>query len=132
MIKTRPSGRRTAIWPRRACNIFGPRFNVARAIGRGLGRGLAVGLGVGTGVAVGVGLGLAVGAVAGVGVGVGDAVGPGLADAVAVGRMLAVGLGVVVFEQATTTSSRVKIEPIRARRRVRTVSSSVIYVSGQA
>jgi hypothetical protein len=132
MIKTRPSRRRTAIWSWRACNIFGPRFNVARAIGRGLGRGLAVGLGVGTGVAVGVGLGLAVGAV--VGVGVGNAVGPGLADAgaVAVGPVLAVGLGVVVFEQVTTTSSRVKIEPIRARCRVRTVSSSVIYVSGQA
>jgi hypothetical protein len=41
----------------------------------------------------------------------------------------AVGLGVDELEQATTASSSKKIEPIRARRPVRTLSSSVTLVS---
>jgi hypothetical protein len=76
---------------------------VAGAIGRGLG--------------VAVGRGLAVG----LGVGVADGVG-GTALLVTT-----VGLGVAVFEQATTASSRKNIEPIRARRPVRTLSSQIIY-----
>jgi hypothetical protein len=47
----------------------------------------------------------------------------GLGDGVAGGALLAPAVGVAVLEQATTTSSRVKIEPIRARRPVRTLSS---------
>ena len=49
--------------------------------------------------------------------------GPGFTVAGAIGRGLAVGLGVAVPEQATTASIRDKIEPIRARRPVRTLSS---------
>jgi hypothetical protein len=93
--------------------IFGPGFSVAGAIGRGLG------VAVGSGLGVAVGSGLAVG----LGVGIADGVG-GTALLVTT-----VGLGVAVFEQATTASSRMKIEPIRARRPVRTLSSSVIYVA---
>jgi hypothetical protein len=103
--------------------IFGPAFNVARAIGRGLGRRLAVGLGVGRGLAVGTGVGVA----AVVGVGVSSAVGLGVADAV--GLALAVGLGVTVFEQADTASSKDRIEPIRAIGPVLTRSSLIIDVS---
>jgi hypothetical protein len=76
-------------------------------------------------VAVGSGLGVAVGSGLAVGLGV------GIADGVGGTALLVttVGLGVAVFEQATTASSRMKIEPIRARRPVRTLSSSVIYVA---
>jgi hypothetical protein len=78
---------------------------VAGAIGRGLGRGVVVGLAVGLGV--------------------------GSGDGVAGSALLAttVGLGVAVLEQATTASSSHKIEPIRARRPVRTLSSQVIYIT---
>jgi hypothetical protein len=77
--------------------------------------------------------GLAVGP----GVGTGDGVaGPallvttaGLGVAGAIERGLAVGLDVAVFEQATAASSKDKIEPIRARRPVRTLSSSIIYIA---
>src|ERR1035437_6986176 len=102
MIRTRPSSRRTAAWPpSRGSVIAGPGFTVASAIGRGL----AVGLGVGIGVGIG--------------------------DRVASRALLVttVGLGVAVPEQATTASSRNKIEPIRARRPVRTLSSSIIYLA---
>jgi hypothetical protein len=93
--------------------IFGPGFSVAGAIGRGLG------VAVGSGLGVAVGSGLAVG----LGVGIADGVG-GTALLVTT-----VGLGVAVFEQATTASSRKNIEPIRARRPVRTLSSSITLVS---
>jgi len=85
--------------------MAGPGFTVAGAIGRGL----AVGLGV----AIGDGVASPALLVTTVGLGV----------AVAIGRGLAVGLGVAVPEQATTASIRDKIEPIRARRPVRTLSS---------
>ena len=63
------------------------------------------------------------GLVSGLGVGIGDGVaGPAL-------LATTVGLGVAVLEQATTTSIRNKIEPIRARRPARTLSSSIIYVT---
>ena len=66
-----------------------------------------------------VGRGLAVG----LGVGIGDGVTrPAL-------LVTTVELGVAVLEQATTASSREKIEPIRARRPVRTLSSQIIYVA---
>ena len=77
--------------------MAGPGLIVAGAIGRGLG--------VGLGLAVGLGIGLGV----------------GLASPALLGP--AVGLGVAELEQATTASSRKKIEPIRARRPVRTLSS---------
>jgi hypothetical protein len=58
------------------------------------------------------------------------AVGPGLANelgvADGVARKPADGLGVAVLEQATTSSSRNKMEPPRAKRPVRTLSSSSI------
>ena len=80
-----------------------------------IGRGLAVGLGVGIGDGVAVAVGL--------GVGIGDGVaGPALLVAT-------VGLGVAVLEQATTARSREMIEPIRARRPVRTLSSQIIHVA---
>jgi hypothetical protein len=41
----------------------------------------------------------------------------------------AVGLGVAVLEQAITASSKEQIEPIRAKRPVRTLSSQIIYVA---
>ena len=72
---------------------------MAGAIGRGLAVGLAVGLGVG--------------------------IGEGVASPALL--VTTVGLGVAVLEQATTASSREKIEPIRARRPVRTLSSSIIH-----
>jgi hypothetical protein len=73
------------------------------------------------GLAVGLGVGIADG-VAGTAL-LGTTVGLGVVDAVAVG------LGVVVPEQATTARSREKIEAIRARRPVRILTSSVIYVA---
>jgi hypothetical protein len=82
---------------------------VAGAVWRGLAVRLAVRLGVGIcdGVVTTVGLG----------VGIGDGVAsPAL-------LVTTVGLGVAALEQATTASSREKIEPIRARRPVRTLSS---------
>jgi hypothetical protein len=84
--------------------MAGPGVNVAGAIGRGL--------------AFGLGVGLAVGLMVGIG------------DGVAGPARLAttVGLGVAVLPQATTTSSRHKIEPIRARRPVRTLSSQIAYI----
>jgi hypothetical protein len=75
---------------------------VAGAIGRGLALKLGVGLGDGVGAAR-VGLGECVAS-------------PAL-------LVMTVGLGVAVLEQATTASSRAKIEPIRARSPVRTLSS---------
>jgi hypothetical protein len=66
-----------------------------------------------------IGRGLAVG----LGVGIGDGV-----DSLAL-LVTTAGLGVAVLEQATTASSRAKIEPIRARRPVRTLSSQIIYVA---
>ncbi len=82
-----------------------------------IGRGLAVAVAVGLGVAVGIGDGV------GLGVGIGDGVAsPAL-------LVTTVGIGVAVIEQATTASSREKIEPIRARRPVRTLSSQIIYVA---
>ena len=97
--------------------MAGPGVNVAGAIGRGL--------------AFGLGVGLAVGLMVGIGDGVAGparlATTVGLGATGAVGRALAVGLGVAV-PQATTTSSRHKIEPIRARRPVRTLSSQIAYI----
>ncbi len=57
----------------------------------------------------------------------GAAVGRGLAGVIV--RMVAVGLGVAVLEQATAVSIRATIEPIRARRPVRTPASSVICIA---
>ena len=86
-----------------------------------IGRGLAVGLGIGIGDGV-AGPALLVTTV-GLGVGIGDGVaGPALLVAT-------VGLGVAVLEQATTARSREMIEPIRARRPVRTLSSQIIYIA---
>jgi hypothetical protein len=75
-------------------------------------------------VAVGSGLGVAVGCGLAVGLGVGIANGVGGTALL----VTTVGLGVAVFEQATTTSSRKKIEPIRARRPVRTLFSSITHI----
>jgi len=84
-----------------------------------IGRGLAVGLGVGLGEGVGAGVATTVW----LGIEIWDGVaGPALV-------VTTVGLGVAVLEQATTVSSRKKIEPIRARRPVRTLSNSVIYIA---
>jgi hypothetical protein len=86
-----------------------------------IGRGLAVGLGVGIGDGVAGPALLAT--TVGLGVGVGDGVaGPAL-------LVTTVGLGVAVLEQAAMASSREKIDPIRARRPVRTLSSQIIYVA---
>ena len=79
---------------------------MAGAIGRGLG----VGLGGGDGDASAVPLATTVG------LGVADAIGGRLAD----------GLGVGALEQATTANDSKKMEPIRARRRVRTLFSWII------
>jgi hypothetical protein len=76
-----------------------------------IGRGLAVGLGFG------IGDGVASPALPVTTVGIGDGVGDDVGD------------GVAVLEQATTASSREKIEPIRARRPVRTLSSQIIYIA---
>jgi len=91
--------------------MAGPGFTVAGAIGRGL----AVGLGVAIG--EGVAGPTLLTTTVGLGVGIGDGVGGATLLATTVG------LGVAVLEQATTASSRDKIEPIRARRPVRTLSS---------
>jgi hypothetical protein len=86
-----------------------------------VGRGLAVGLGVGIG--DGVTRPALLVTTVWLGVGIGDGVTrPAL-------LVTTVGLGVAVLEQATTASSREKIEPIRARRPVRTLSSQIIYVT---
>lgn len=77
-----------------------------------IGRGLAVGLGVGIGVAI----------ADGVGDDVGDA--DGVANPAL--PVTTVGLAVVGLEQATTAKIRKEIEPIRARRPVRTLSSQII------
>jgi hypothetical protein len=80
-----------------------------------IGRGLAVGLAVGPAVRLGVGIG--------------DGIGDGVARPAPLVTTAGVGIGdgVAVLEQATTTSSREKIEPIRARCPVRTLSSSIIH-----
>jgi hypothetical protein len=84
-------------------------------------RGLAIGLGVGIG--DGVTRPALLVTTVWLGVGIGDGVTrPAL-------LVTTVGLGVAVLEQATTASSREKIEPIRARRPVRTLSSQIIYVA---
>jgi hypothetical protein len=80
-----------------------------------IGRGLAVGLGVGIGDAV------ASPALLVTTAGIGDGVGDGVASPAL--PVTTVGLGVAALEQATTASSREKIEPIWARRPVRTLSS---------
>ena len=79
------------------------------AVGRGLGVGLEVGIGDGDASSVLLATTVGLGATG------------------AVGRALAVGLGVAV-EHATTTSSRAKVEPIRARRPVRTLSLQIIAI----
>jgi hypothetical protein len=84
---------------------------VAGAIGRGLAVELRVGIGDGLGVGIGDGVASPALLVTTVGIGVG------------------IGDGVAVLEQATTASSGKKIEPIRARRPVRTLSSQIIYVA---
>jgi hypothetical protein len=56
----------------------------------------------------------------GLGVGLGLGLGGGVADAALL--VTTVALGLAVLEQATTTSNRHKIEPIRARCAVPTVS----------
>jgi hypothetical protein len=83
-----------------------------------IGRGLAVGLGVELGVAIADGVGD--------GVGEGDGVGDGVAGPALL--VTTAGLDVVALEleQATTASIRNEIEPIRARRPVRTLSLQVI------
>jgi hypothetical protein len=91
--------------------IAGPRFNVAGAIGRGLAVGVGVGGTVGSRLAVRIG------------VGIGDSVpDPAL-------LLTTVGLGLAVLEQATLASIRKKIEPIRARCPVRTLSSPIICIA---
>jgi hypothetical protein len=72
-----------------------------------------------------IGRGLAVGL--GVGVGDGDGVGDGVGDTSPALPETTAGLDVVALEQATTASIRKEIEPIRARRPVRTLSSQIIY-----
>jgi hypothetical protein len=59
-------------------------------------------------------------------VGVGLAVGLAFADAI--GRRLADGLGLAVLEQATMATSKNKVEPTRARRSIRTLSSQSNYL----
>ena len=82
---------------------------MAGAIGRGVPHGLVVGIGV----AVAFGLGLRAG------------IGDGVAGPT---RLVeTVGLGVAPPEQATTARIREKIEPIRAKRTVRTLSSSRMH-----
>ena len=87
--------------------IAGPGLSVAGAIGRGLAVRLGVGLGVGLGLAV--------------------EMGDGVASRVLLG--LAAGLVVAELEQATTASSKERIEPVRARRPVRTLSTPMIDVA---
>jgi hypothetical protein len=103
---------------------------VAGAIGRGLavGFGLAVRLGLAVGLRVWLGEGVArLGTgVARLGTGVAR-LGTGVATPLALG--MAVGLGVGVFEQATTANSSESIEPAPARRPVRTLILPIIYVA---
>lgn len=76
-----------------------------------------------------VGSGLAVDGVVGsrLPVGVGVEVGVGVAGPALL--LTTVALGVAVLEQATTVRSKKKIEPIRAGRPVRTLSSPIIYIA---
>jgi hypothetical protein len=69
--------------------------------------------------------GLAVGPGVGLGLGLGLMLGGG----VAVPAPLGAAAGVAVLEQAATTSSRERNEPIRARRAVSTLSSPISYVA---
>jgi hypothetical protein len=78
-----------------------------------IGRGLAVGLGVGLGVGVGDGVASPALLVRTVALGIGG----GVASPALLVRTVVLG----VFEQATTASATKKIEPIRARRPVRTL-----------
>jgi hypothetical protein len=99
--------------------MAGPAFTVACAVGRGLGVEFGVGDSVGSWLAVAVAVGEWVRI--GVGICVGVA-GPAL-------LLTTVALGVAVLEHATTASIKKKIEPIRARRPVRTRSTPIIYIA---
>jgi hypothetical protein len=64
-----------------------------------------------------------------VGIGLGVRIGDGVAGPALPVMTVGLGVGVAGLEQATTATRRNRIEPIRARRRVCTLSSSIIHIA---